>query len=289
MNNNKLVPYFPSGVCLKKNNIYDETLDTSLPINNTAKMMLMEIDGDKEINEIIQNLNTKFKVDEDILFKDISTLFGNLNRNYLLNWRVKTNSKIKDLIINFLSQYKRSYKERFEIHNFDFFSIFLKILMVVLRKIIIFWIAVVVLSIVAYIYAQMEFIISLIYYFSVVYAGLILSFALHETMHAYMHRKMTNKYPGFIASDVMSVKFIRPVIMPYQKKMIWITLLGPLTPGIIGIIGILLTQVFGASGSLAYTLNVIFTMFAVHMFYLLPFLGDGKSIVGQFMLNKLGG
>lgn len=39
----------------------------------------------------------------------------------------------------------------------------------------------------------------------------------------------------------MSVKFVRPVLDPFQKKQVWITLLGPLVPGVIGAAGIIVT------------------------------------------------
>lgn len=285
MDKKKLVPYFPSGVSIENNSIYDKTIETSLPINHTAKVMLMEVDGEKDINEIIHNLNKKFKIDEEILFKDIASLFGDLNKNYLLNWKVKTNHFLMDSIMNFLSQYKIGYRERFEIHHDSFWGIFFKILLVVIRKIIVFWVGVLALSTLVYFYTELEFVLSLAYYFSIVYIGLILSFTLHETMHAYIHRKMTSKCPGFIASDVMSVKFIRPIIRPYKKKMIWITIVGPLIPGIIGMLGVILLQIFSVSGVLASTLYVIFIIFAAHLLYLLPFLGDGKSVIKQLMLN----
>lgn len=289
MNKLKLVPYFPPGVCIKSHSVYDATLDVSLPMNSTAKVMLTEVDGKQDMETIINNLNVKFKIDENILFHDVASLFGSLNQNYMLNWKYKTGNKFKDTLLHFFSQYKRGYRERFDIGNFDFFSIFLKMLMVVIRKIVLFWAIVMILCMVAYSYVQSDFILSLAYYFSISYIGIITSFSLHETLHAYAQRKMTSKYPGFIASDLLSLRLVRPVIMPYQKKMIWITVLGPLIPGIFGILGIILTQLLDVSGSLAYTLNIIFITFALHILYLLPFVGDGKSIMEQLMLNKLGG
>ncbi|ENQ3105065.1 Coenzyme PQQ synthesis protein D (PqqD) [Bacillus sp. 491mf] len=289
MNKRKLVPYFPSGVSIKNRSVYDATLDVSLPMNSTAKVMLTEIDGKQDMEKIINNLNTKFNIDENTLFHDVASLFGSLNQNYMLNWKYETGNKFKDALLHFFSQYKIGYKERFNIGDFDFFSIFLKMLLVVIRKIVLFWTIVMILCIVAYSFIQSDFILSLAYYFSISYIGIITSFSLHETLHAYMQRKMTSKYPGFIASDLLSLRLVRPVIMPYQKKMIWITVLGPLIPGIFGVLGIILTQLLGVSGSLAYTLNIIFITFALHILYLLPFVGDGKSIVEQLMLNKLGG
>lgn len=284
MSKTKLVPYFPSGVYLKHRTIYDDHLNTSLPINRTAEIMLTEVDGKKNMEEIIHNLSQKFNIDEDTLFRDTAVLFGELNRNYKLNWKYKTGIKVKDGIFQFLSQYIPRYQERFDIQDINFLFIFMKMLKVIIRKLILFWAIFIVLSILSYSYAKSDFILKLDYYLTIAYVGVIISCALHEALHAYVQRKITNHHPGFIAADWMSLCVVRPIIMPYPKKLILVTLAGPLIPGIIGIFGILFTQLADHSGIIANTLNIIFITFALHIFFLLPFFGDGKSIIKQIFL-----
>ncbi|MDE1376471.1 metallopeptidase, partial [Bacillus licheniformis] len=87
----------------------------------------------------------------------------------------------------------------------------------------------------------------------------------------------------------MSVKFIRPVISPYDKKSIWITTLGPLIPGALGIGGVLFTIFFLQENAVSVGMLLFFSTYALHMMYLLPFMGDGKSIMKQLMIRGIGG
>ncbi|MDR6226129.1 PqqD family protein [Desmospora profundinema] len=283
----KIVPSLSFGVTLTEEAVYDEYLDASVPVNETAHVILTEVDGEKGIGEIVDNLAKKFHVEEEVLSHDIGNLFKNLNQNYLLNWRYQTGNRVKDIVFQFLSQYKPGYHERFEMNETGFLSIFLKMLGVVIRKIVLFWSVFMVLAILSFLYTQSDFILQFAYYFTVVYFGLITGFALHETMHAYVHRRMEPQRSGFLAADWMSIRFVRPVIMPYPKKMIWVTLLGPLVPGMTGVLGLLLIPVVNTGNMVTYTLLSFFATYSLHLLYLLPFTGDGKSIMSQLAYVRL--
>ncbi|MDQ0418587.1 hypothetical protein J2Z48_002790 [Croceifilum oryzae] len=283
------IPSLPVGIRIEEEALYDEHLHVSVPINQTAKMMLLEVDGVKNMEEIVHNLSQTFEeVEEDRLFDDTVNLFHDLSQNYILNWKGGSVSKWKSILFQFLFRYNPRYRERFNLSDKGFFAIFLKILWIVVQKIAIFWVLFMAASLVLYIYAPFDFILYASYYYTVTYAGLIVSFALHETMHAYMHRRMTQEQIGFLAADWMSIRFVRPIIKPYPKKMLWVTLLGPLVPGMIGIVGLLLMCTVVNVGNMAtYTLHTIFGLFALHIFYLLPFTGDGKSLVKQLSYYRL--
>lgn len=282
-----LVPTLSSGVQLTEDALVDEHLDATVPLNPTAHVMVSQIDGEKGISQIVEEVAATFNVEEDVISNDIGGLFKDLQKNYMINWHYRTGSRLKDNILQLFAQYSPRYYERFEMNETRFFDILLKIMQVVLRKIVLFWGIFVLLAVPGYLYTQSDFVLQLVYYFTVVYFGLISSFALHETMHAYLHRKMEPKRAGFLAADWMSIRFVRPIIMPYPKKMIWVTLLGPLVPGLLGVTGLLLMPLTGASGTLAYTFNTLFVTYALHLFYLLPFTGDGKSIINQLMYFRM--
>lgn len=102
------------------------------------------------------------------------------------------------------------------------------------------------LSLAAYTVVPDGSIVGIAAYFSVVYFGLITGTALHEVVHGIAHRKAAgrNGPQGFLAADMMSVKFVRPVMSLHDKRSIWITALGPLVPGVLGIAGVLFTVFF---------------------------------------------
>jgi hypothetical protein len=283
----KLVPTLPSGVHLSDEGLVDEHLDATVPLNPTAHVMVSQVDGKKGISEIIETVAKKFNVEEEIISNDIGGLFKDLQKNYMINWEQRSGNRMKDVLLRLFGQYKPGYFERFEMTEMRFFDILLRMMQVVLRKIVIFWAIFMLLFIPSYVYTQSEFLLQLAYYFTIVYFGLITGFALHETMHAYLHRKMEPRRVGFLAADWMSIRFVRPVIMPYPKKMIWVTLLGPLVPGSIGVIGLLLVPFINGNDTIIYTLNTFFITYALHLFYLLPFTGDGKSVINQIMYFRM--
>ncbi|MDI5791000.1 hypothetical protein PO124_29145 [Bacillus licheniformis] len=64
--------------------------------------------------------------------------------------------------------------------------------------------------------------------------------------------------------------------------------MGPLVPGVLGIAGVLFTVFFLRKRGFRRSAAVLST-YALHMMYLLPFMGDGKSIMKQLMIRGIGG
>ncbi len=87
----------------------------------------------------------------------------------------------------------------------------------------------------------------------------------------------------------MSVKFVRPVLDPFKKKQVWITLLGPLVPGVIGAAGIIVTILFLKENPVSTGFFIFSISYFIQLLYLLPFMGDGKSIMKQLLLGGMGG
>ncbi|ATH94815.1 PqqD family protein [Bacillus glycinifermentans] len=281
----KKIPYFPEHVTLNEKYISDHDLGADFPINPTAYRMLQEIDGKKDEAEIAAGLADVFRISESVLQKDLHELLTGLNRRYLINW------KYGGFLQQFLSQYRPGYRERFSGRSDSFLFLYITCLHIISRKIILFWFIFLVLSIAAYIAVPDRSIVNIAVYFSIIYAGLISGTVLHETVHGTVHRRFVGKQgpDGFLAADMMSVKFVRPAVSPYRKKMIWITVLGPLVPGILGVAGVLFTILCLRENMVSAGILLFFATYALHMLYLLPFMGDGKSIMKQLMIRGIGG
>ncbi|KXZ20526.1 metallopeptidase [Bacillus nakamurai] len=287
----KKIPYFPENVTLNKKHIMDHDLDTKFPINLTAFHMLKEIDGKKDEQDIVSGISEIFNISESVLLKDLNELLTGLNRRYLINWKYGEHPSFSAFLYRFLSQYHIHYRERFSNQSDSFLSLYINFFHVISRKIILFWLLFLMLSVVSFIAIPNASIINIAIYFSVIYFGLITGTTLHEVIHGLVHRKFVGKHgpKGYLAADIMSVKFLRPVISPYNKKMVLITLLGPLVPGILGVVGVLFTIFFLHENMFSVGILLFFSTYTLHMIYLLPFLGDGKSIIKQLMFRGIGG
>ncbi|MED1635237.1 PqqD family protein [Bacillus licheniformis] len=287
----KKIPYFPEHVTLNRKHISDHDLDADFPINPTAYQMLKEVDGKKDELEIAEALKGVFNVREEVLQKDLHELLTGLNRRYLINWRYGEGPSFAGVLYQFFSQYHIRYKERFSSHSDSFLLLYIKFLQVISKKIIVFWLVFLMLSLAAYTVVPDGSIVGIAAYFSVVYFGLITGTALHEVVHGIAHRKAAgrNGPQGFLAADMMSVKFVRPVMSLHDKRSIWITTLGPLVPGVLGIAGVLFTVFFLKENAVSVGVLLFFSTYALHMMYLLPFMGDGKSIMKQLMIRGIGG
>ncbi|MFT0802585.1 PqqD family protein [Bacillus swezeyi] len=287
----KKIPYFPEHVTLDQKHISDHDIGADFPINPTAYQMLKEIDGKKDEQEIAAALSGVFRISEDVLLKDLHELLSGLNQRYLINWKYGDGPSFQGFLHQFFGQYHIRYRERFSSRSDSFLFLYIKFLQIISRKIIVFWLIFLMLSLAAFLAFPDGSIIGIAVYFSVIYFGLITGTALHEVVHGMAHRKLAGKHgaPGYLAADMMSVKFIRPVISPFDKKMIWITALGPLVPGILGLAGVLFTIFFLQENAVSVGMLLFFSTFALHMIYLLPFMGDGKSIMKQLMIRGMGG
>ncbi|MFN2746793.1 MULTISPECIES: PqqD family protein [Bacillus] len=287
----KKIPYFPEHVTLEQKHISDHDLGADFPINPTAYQMLKEVDGKKDEEEIAAALSGVFQIGEDVLLKDLHELLSGLNRRYLINWKYGERPSFQGFVCQFFSQYHIRYRERFSSRSASFLFLYIKFLQIISKKIIVFWLIFLLLSCAAFVAVPDGSIIGIAVYFSVIYFGLITGTALHEVAHGVAHRKLAGKQQagGYLAADMMSVKFIRPVTNPYDGKMIWITALGPLAPGLLGLAGVLFTIFFLQENIVSVGVLLFFSTYALHMMYLLPFMGDGKSIMKQLLIRGIGG
>ncbi|MDG3044226.1 hypothetical protein OE903_10930 [Bacillus sp. B6(2022)] len=127
-------------------------------------------------------------------------------------------------------------------------------------------------------------------YFTIIYFGLITGTALHEAAHGYAHRKFAGR-DGLKAFceryDVCEI--CEACFRSVSEKQVWITLLGPLLPGLIGAAGIIVTVLFLKENPISTGFFIFSITYFIQLLYLLPFMGDGKSIMKQLLLGGMGG
>jgi hypothetical protein len=282
------IPYLPAGVKLVTQQLIDEKTGITFPVNRTASMMIEEIDGRKTAAEIIDKIAEKFPVDRNVIERDVTALFNKLSKQHLLNIEAGHKAPAAKVVSLFFRQYQPGFRHRYEEDFTSFFFLFLFLFSIVFRKVGVFFLLFLSLSLGSYIFFQFDISLTIAMYFSVVYIGLLSSFALHETCHAYFFRRRsgTSTTAGFIASDWMSVKFVRPAADKHGNSLWLVTLLGPLIPGITGVFGIIATNTLITEQAMMYALNSFFAVFLLQLIYLTPFFGDGKVLLKQLLFNK---
>lgn len=230
--NNKLkierVPALAPYVTLQKRHLTDTQYGSTLPINESAYHMLTKVDGKRTEASITAELADLFQVDESVISRDFYQLIMGLNQHHLLSIHYQSPYRIVTACCQFFKQYQVKMKERFDCTGHSFLHILGTALLMVTRKIIFFWMLFMVMAGIAFLFIPDQSIAAIAIYFTIIYFGLITGTALHEAAHGYAHRKFAGRDgpQGFFASDMMSVKFVRPVLDPFQKKQVWITLLG---------------------------------------------------------------
>lgn len=120
------------------------------------------------------------------------------------------------------------------------------------------------------------------------YSGLISSFALHEAIHIKLYRnKCNNTAKGCIIVNLFSIKFVRPEIKDNLKSSLYVTLMGPLVPGLIGCLYFVIMNMLNMKQILLVPFSFFFFPYVLQLVFLIPFWGDGKSLF-QRMYNSGG-
>ncbi|SFB08473.1 PqqD family peptide modification chaperone [Clostridium frigidicarnis] len=293
MSNLKKVPYLAKSVELHEDYILDNQLHAKVPINETTNKILQLVDGRKSVSEITEEANKEFKINYDVLYKDVNNLLDELNKNYLLNWKYISNKKMQKILINFIAQYKKGYKERTIINNSSFFSAFNSINNLVIKKIGIFFVWTLILYILSkiiYITSENSSTVRLALNFSlgvtIAFIGLILSTSLHEISHVYSFWiQKRDKTIGFMGVSPFGVRFVRPVEKDPKINII-VSLSGPLIPGILGILMYLISATLLKEWQYNSQANIFAAMFILQLIHCLPFTGDGKNVVKQIMIMR---
>ena len=283
MNKLNKIPYIPQNIEIYADYIYDPNLYAKIPINKTAYKILLLVDGKKSVSEITEEMNKKFNINHDILSNDINNLFNQLNNNYLLNWKYKSNVRVKNLIINIIAQYKKGYKERVYIKNNSIFSVFNSINNVIIKKIGIFFIWSLMLYILSISITSAHSASHIALASLVCFSGLILSTNIHELSHLYsLWIQKKDKNIGFIGISPLGVRFVRPIETKIKNNII-VALSGSMVPGILGILMFSINYTLFKEWQYLVYLNIFAAMFIIQLIHLLPFTGDGKNLLNNIM------
>ncbi|WZX99949.1 PqqD family protein [Bacillus sp. FSL W7-1360] len=279
------IPVIPHSVEVHTDCIEDKQTTQSFPLNATARTMLTVIDGKKNIAMIIEALNDIFPVSKEQLQTDFIQLCRSLNEKHLLNFHVTSSNKVVSVLRYYAQQYHPSFHERTDISGKNFLPIFMHLFVLLFKKLSLFWCFITLMFAGAAVIFQTPQLLLYVYYFSVLHIVVVVSFALHEALHTYLGRKIAGTPFGFIANDWLSIKFVRPASSQKMPRMWLATLLGPLIPGTIGLIGLITLVSTTSTPPIVGVFSCI--LFSLHLLYLNPFFGDGRTLVQQLLLRRL--
>lgn len=238
----KDVPSLPKQVSLHPTYIRDESFEENYPINESGYYILSLVDDSKRIGDIVKIMKKKFKINENLAYHDCVTLFETLNKEFLLNIHRKG---ISDRFFTFLF-YFRTFQFR---QMFEFFQLNKRFDNTFLKKnifITFFYL----LLITPYFNFGLLLMAFLVLYVTnpattwepfVLGGSFILSIAVHEFSHVlglYFMREM--KKIGFIGKRNLNMGVFRKRLDP--KKDIFVSLMGPLIPFLIGYLIFTLSQ-----------------------------------------------
>ena len=284
----KLCPYIPEEVERHKEYLYDRNLDICIPVNETAYLMLLKADKNTDYIEIAEEIEKMAHVGMDRVTKDVIAVFSQLNEHYLLNWAnrgTSFGSKIQALFLNLIRQYNANYHERVNIKRKNLFGLFTSLFFSFGRKIGMLLIMILIGTIVIRFCKGDNFFADILVGISLASLGVFFSSIIHELAHLYTYWKIAGDCSkGYIAIDRGSVKIMRPDELGPNENIL-VSLLGPLIPGMIGLIIWGCGIIFANGIFYLYTIGIA-AMFIIHLFNLLPFWGDGKNIMKQLIVKK---
>lgn len=137
------IPIIPKEIALKGHSLYDSGTQEDLPCNETVLYILNQVDGKTSVQNIAENLSTRYEITYKEAITDTIILLEDLNKNHLLNIRKReVSGRLKSLwVYLYTFQWKQIYsllntRERYDIPNFFrnplflLFYLFAKILIV---------------------------------------------------------------------------------------------------------------------------------------------------------------
>lgn len=290
MNISNWVPVLSKSIKVKDNALYDIDLDLTIPLNSVAKVIVKEIDGKNTCGDIFEKTKNLFTIDNELYFDDLKTFILMINNKGIINLRYKNYNFFIEEVINFFAQYNPKLSFRYEVDkSAGFLSVFFLIFNVVLKQVFIFWLVPTIYIFYLFLVSQSNQFMILFGYMTMTFSGLISSFALHEAIHikAYRH-KCNNQGLGFIIVNLFSIKFVRPELNSSFKSSLLMTLSGPLIPGLIGCLYFALMIMSDVNRLMVIPFSFFFFSYTLHLLFLLPFWGDGKSLLIRIFNSKGG-
>ncbi|MGG4156817.1 hypothetical protein [Bacillus muralis] len=280
MNINNWIPKLSESVKGIDNALYDTDLDLTIPLNNIARIIIKEMDGKNTCGDIFEKTKDLFSIDNEIYFIDLKEFILMINSKGIINLRYKNYYPLIEEAINFIAQYHPKLRFRYE-ENKDagFLRVFFLMFNIVMKQVFIFWFIPTIYLIVLFYLSQSNQFLFLFGNMTMAFSGLISSFALHEAIHIKLYRnKCENHAKGCVIVNLLSIKFIRPEYTCDFKSSLLVTLMGPLVPGLIGCLYFVLMTMSNVNQIWLVPFSFFFFSYVLHLLFLIPFWGDGKSL-----------
>lgn len=232
------------------------------------------------LKELFQWFQEEFPdVPKENLKKDLVVFLQALNNRGIINYTLPKRTSIKEKISCSIKKIQKNLRTNHSIHNEKTLKIFLEVCFHVLKEnfpIITFVCGVNLLCLLflflSFQEIRLEFLWILFPAFS--YLVLLMSIILHETTHLILYRKITHHNHGYLSIKTLSMSIVREKVLD-RKSNILITFSGAIFVFFLGVL------LYFLSDNLWIRIPAFIFMF--HIINLLPFFGDGHTIITELL------
>lgn len=232
------------------------------------------------LKELFQWFQEEFPdVPKENLKKDLVVFLQALNNRGIINYTLPKRTSIKEKISCSIKKKQKNLRSSHSIHNEKTLKIFLEVCFHVLKEnfpIITFICGVNLLCLLflflSFQEIRLEFLWILFPAFS--YLVLLMSIILHETTHLILYRKITHHNHGYLSIKTLSMSIVREKVLD-RKSNILITFSGAIFVFFLGVL------LYFLSDNLWIRIPAFIFMF--HIINLLPFFGDGHTIITELL------
>ncbi len=232
------------------------------------------------LKELFQWFQEEFPdVPKENLKKDLVVFLQALNNRGIINYTLPKRTSIKEKISCSIKKIQKNLRTSHSIHNEKTLKIFLEVCFHVLKEnfpIITFVCGVNLLCLLflflSFQEIRLEFLWILFPAFS--YLVLLMSIILHETTHLILYRKITHHNHGYLSIKTLSMSIVREKVLD-RKSNILITFSRAIFVFFLGVL------LYFLSDNLWIRIPAFIFMF--HIINLLPFFGDGHTIITELL------
>jgi hypothetical protein len=283
------IPYWPEGVHLTKEGIRDEVLRVTHAMNETSRVILQEVDGQKTIADIAETVCQTYNWPLEVVKPDVWELVQQLNQNYLINLKLSWKQKLLQPWITLLFFLRTLHVSRWEIKKripIDSKRRFWVILAQVALAILQSMAAGLLFSslLVGVLFSQLGqsgWVEGLAFFF-----GIFIGFLLHEMGHILSFFLVTPKeVQPFFATRRLAFQVVRQKLAPNQEWII--SLSGPILPVFCALL-LLPCGIWGTVGeSFLFSFWIFVLSLSVHILALIPPSADAKRILEAIAWMRL--
>ncbi|MFA9379031.1 MAG: hypothetical protein ACERKZ_20145 [Lachnotalea sp.] len=290
MSNVNIIPYFPHGVRMTGNSIYDDALQFETKLNTTALSIFKLVDDKNSFADIIEKMNIQYGCKDNSILRDVNKLLFDANKRNIINFKIKSKNIVYMLLAKIVFSIIKRSNVRYDIFGNNLFKILIQLLRILIAKFI--GLAIIInfsLLLILFLSNNSNYIVygytlQILVGINLLIIGSITSIALHESLHAYYFRKMVKQVnSGFFALEGITMSFKRR--RDQNISGVWVELSGPFITFMIGAVGYFITYIV-MPNKMDFYLYIFFFTYLVQILNLLPFSGDGRNILLRILFNK---